>query len=91
MYILSLIINLIIVSILLLDPHYKPVGYFMLFAYSLSLLGFVYKITKTKSIGYLAMAGFACFIPIGVIGMIGMAKLMEDQKKKEFISEMDND
>ncbi|MDA0150548.1 hypothetical protein [Vibrio sp. LaRot3] len=87
MYILSLFINLIVVISLYTDPHYQGLGHIMTVGYGLSLFGFLYQSLRIKALAYISMAGFVFFVPIGILGIIGVRKSMDEHQKAVFLKE----
>ncbi|MCP3927414.1 MAG: hypothetical protein GY714_33060 [Desulfobacterales bacterium] len=59
------------------------VGYWL---FSL-ITSIAYSQTKNKVLGVLAFIGFAGYIPIGLIGVFGIRKMMDEEKRNEVIAE----
>jgi|GEM_PF-6369482 len=88
--IISIILNLLfLLSILLLNiPTAIKIFIFiiLLIFWLCSFLGSIaYIITKNKEFGIVAIIGFLIFIPIGLLGIIHIKKLIDDDIKEEFL------
>jgi len=85
----SIIINTLVALSLLANPDYSDeliqtmtivMGGFVL----LSLIGMVLMSTNNYKLGsILAMIGFAIFVPIGLIGIIGVRKVSDARTRSE--------
>ena len=80
----SLIINfLVMCGFFIIDE--PSLAMVMLGAWLVSLLGSIgFMATKAKPAAYVAMAGFALFIPIGAIGIVGLRKILDAIGQAEF-------
>lgn len=73
------------------EPTYYVINYVAIPAFLLTLFGFVYRLTHKNIFGYLAIAGFVIFLPIGVLGILSIREEMDKQTKLKFIRKLQND
>ncbi|MFK3861785.1 hypothetical protein [Pseudoalteromonas rhizosphaerae] len=91
LYYLSLIILAVIIVFIQLDPAYYMINYVTTPAFVLCLFGCIYQYTKKNIFGYVAMAGFVVFLPIGALGIMSIREAMDKQIKLKFIRKLNND
>ena len=91
LYYLSLIIIVLLIVFIQLDPTYYVINYVTLPALIMALFGFAYQYSKKNVFGYISMAGFIVFLPIGALGILSIREVMDKQVKLKFIRKLNND
>ncbi|KPH56968.1 hypothetical protein [Pseudoalteromonas porphyrae] len=91
LYHFSLVIIAVIILFIQLEPTYYVINYVTIPASVLCLFGLIYQYTQKNIFGYIAMAGFAVFLPIGALGILSIREAMDKKMKLEFIRKLNND
>lgn len=91
LYYLSLVIIVLLIGFIQLDPSYYVINYATIPAFILTLFGFAYQYSQKNIFGYIAMAGFVVFLPIGALGILSIREAMDKQTKLKFIRKLNND
>ncbi|MCQ8879567.1 hypothetical protein NQT69_16310 [Pseudoalteromonas shioyasakiensis] len=90
LYKITLIILVIMLVGIQQTPTYYVINYVAIPAFLLTLSGFIYQFTHKSIFGYLAIAGFVVFLPIGVLGVLSIRDAMDEQSKLKFIRKLKN-
>ncbi len=94
MVVTSLVINFILMIFSMAqflddpDAKYFAMAIFiaLMIFWLMSLTGsLMYHKTKKNSFGIIAIIGFAVYVPIGLIGAIGIRKLMDEEKRNAIL------
>lgn len=86
--VIGLIINSLITLFMFSSDHYRALGIPSLIAVAVSVIGFILMLTnKIKTGGILYIIGCILFVPIGLVGVIGVKKVMNEAKEKKFIEQ----
>lgn len=72
-------------------PEYRGINVVFIPAFILTLNGFIYQKTKKNIYAYLAMIGFAVFVPIGMVGIVAMRQQMDKEQHRKFKRRLDNE
>jgi|GEM_PF-1694763 len=83
-YPVCLIMTFSVILILLFTPEYENMAPYLWVPYFFCCLGVFYKLTAHEAFVWLAMIGFAVFIPIGLLGMYGLSAMMDGVAKRKF-------
>lgn len=91
LYVLSLFINLILIILIAVDGTYNGLSYITIPAFTLTLFGIIYQLTKKNIFGYIAITGFVFLLPIGILGILAIRNEMDKIIKSEFIRKFNNE
>ena len=84
--ILGLIINSLITLFMFNSERYEVLGIPSIIAVLISVIGLILMVfNKIKIGGTLYIIGCILFVPIGLVGIIGVKKAMNEAKEQKFI------
>ena len=84
----SVVINCVIELWVFTDPELSGLGFIMLPFLLLSIAGLIISnVSKDKAGPILVIIGCIAFVPIGLIGMFGARKAMDELKREQFANE----
>lgn len=91
LFYVSLLIQWLVIGSISLDPEYSVLAFVFIPAAVLSLVGFFYPKSNSKAVAYISMAGFAFFVPIGLLGIVAVRNAMDKEAKDKFERRMKRD
>lgn len=93
MYYTALVVELVVLLCFEFGYGVEYIGLiiFLRLGVLLSLAGFLYPKTQNKLWAYIAMVGFAFFVPVGLLGMIAMRNKIDKYEKEAFLESLENE
>jgi len=84
--IIGLLINTLITAFIYFSEEYKYLDLFMIIALAICYLGFIIMLFKQAKIGSIIFSiGSVAFIPIGIVGIIGVKRTVGQIEEEKFI------
>jgi len=85
--IIGLLINTLITAFVYYTEEYKGLDLFMIIALATCYLGFIIMQFKQVKVGSIIFSiGSVAFIPIGIVGIIGVRRIVEHIEEEKFIN-----
>ncbi|NSY33748.1 hypothetical protein DS891_09130 [Pseudoalteromonas sp. JC28] len=77
LYICTLVISLAITFAVSVETNYDGLVVVMAASFCIQLLGLLYLVVRRNIIAYIAMVWFLPFVPLGIIGVIGLSRMVD--------------
>lgn len=79
-------INCLITVMISSSDRYQGLVYICIGALAINIIGYIFMLAKKIKLGgILFIIGCVPFVPIGIVGIMGVKKIMNEEKEQKFI------